>query len=108
MNEVLCIKCGYPAAFPTAVKQPYTCLTCQPPEQKETPLEATKPAALSSSALLAAIGDGATLPEIADKLGMMVVEKHPKRELCDAIMHHLMDGKLTMDGNKLKAAKGDL
>jgi hypothetical protein len=63
-----------------------------------------KGAALSSSELLAAIGDGATLPEVAEKLGMMVVTKHPQQELCDAVTQHLLDGKLTMAGNKLKAA----
>jgi hypothetical protein len=63
-----------------------------------------KGAALSSSELLAAIGDGATLPEVAEKLGMMVVTKYPQQELCDAVTQHVLDGKLTMAGNKLKAA----
>lgn len=35
MNEVLCIKCNQPAAFPKLVSQPYICTLCQrmPPEE---------------------------------------------------------------------------
>ena len=29
LNEVLCVKCGIPAAFPKVVTKPYVCLTCQ-------------------------------------------------------------------------------
>jgi hypothetical protein len=36
MKEINCIKCGQPAAFPKVVKEPYTCLTCQTPEQPAT------------------------------------------------------------------------
>ncbi len=39
MNILECVNCGATAAFPTAVKEPYTCLTCQtaePPKQPET------------------------------------------------------------------------
>ena len=28
-QEVLCVKCGKPAAFPKLVKKPYTCSSCQ-------------------------------------------------------------------------------
>ncbi len=30
MTEVLCVKCGQPAAFPRSVEVPFTCITCQP------------------------------------------------------------------------------
>lgn len=29
MKDVNCIKCGAPAAFPKAVKEPYICVECQ-------------------------------------------------------------------------------
>ena len=32
-----CVKCGRPAGFPYLVSVPYTCLSCQHPEQPEAP-----------------------------------------------------------------------
>lgn len=51
MNIPMCVVCGEPAAFPSAVKEPYTCLTCQRSEQPES-AAAEKPKAVSSSELV--------------------------------------------------------
>ena len=51
MNPIKCVKCGQLAAFQTAVKEPYTCLTCQVPEQP-TPPEQESVKAIGSKDLL--------------------------------------------------------
>jgi hypothetical protein len=48
MNEIICVKCGMPAAFLKDKTEPWTCLQCQDVEQPES-AAAEKPKAVSSS-----------------------------------------------------------
>lgn len=52
MNISLCVKCGSSAAFPKAVKEPYTCITCQRAEQSRPPTTGEAKAIVSSELVL--------------------------------------------------------
>ena len=68
MNIPMCCVCGEPAAFPTVVKEPYTCLTCQRSEQPES-AATEKPKAVSSSELVLPHRPIAKLLWMLDALG---------------------------------------
>jgi len=53
--------------------------------------------------LQAAIGDGKTLTELAEEMGLIKVGKFPKQELCDVVQQAIADGKVIMGpDNKIK------
>jgi len=52
MNIPECVICGQPAAFPKAVKVPYTCITCQRAEQPKPPATGEAKAVVSSDMVL--------------------------------------------------------